>query len=70
MQKTFRSTSIFFATSMLLLAGCHKGPQDGVVATVNGHPILRTEVDKVYDAQLASNPQQQAPSADRPTRSA
>jgi len=65
MQKSFRSTSIFFATSMLLLAGCHKGPQDGVVATVNGHPILRTEVDKVYDAQLASNPQQQAPSADQ-----
>ena len=65
MQKSFRSTSIFFATSMLLLAGCHKGPQDGVVATVNGRPIQRADMDKVYDAQLASNPQQQAPSTDQ-----
>jgi hypothetical protein len=50
-------------------AGCHKGPQDGVVATVNGHPILQTDVDKIYTQQLASNPQQQSPSARSADRS-
>jgi len=49
----------------MFFAGCHKGLQDGDVATVNGHPILQTEVDKVYAAQLASNPQQQAPVPDQ-----
>jgi peptidyl-prolyl cis-trans isomerase SurA len=34
--------------------------QNGVVATVNGHPILRADLDKLYNAQLASNPQAQA----------
>ncbi|MBB5063337.1 SurA N-terminal domain-containing protein [Granulicella mallensis] len=65
MPKTFRSSAVLFASTLVLLAGCHKAPQDGVVATVNGHPILRTEVDKAYNAQLANNPQQAAPSADQ-----
>jgi hypothetical protein len=37
-------------------AGCHKGPQQGVAATVNGKPILQSEVDKLYAAQLANKP--------------
>jgi peptidyl-prolyl cis-trans isomerase SurA len=45
-------------------AGCHKGPQQGVAATVNGKPILQSEVDKLYAAQLANNPQQQQLSPD------
>jgi peptidyl-prolyl cis-trans isomerase SurA len=49
---------ILLASSLVLLAGCHKGPQQGVVATVNGHPIFQTDVDKAYTTQLASNPQQ------------
>lgn len=59
-----------FASTVLLsialaATGCNKGPQEGVVATVNGHAIQRAEVDKVYTAQLASNPQpQQTPSSD------
>jgi peptidyl-prolyl cis-trans isomerase SurA len=57
MRKNFRFSAFFLASSFLLLAGCHKGPQDGVVATVNGHPIMRAEVDKLYDAQLAQSPQ-------------
>src|ERR1700728_3395531 len=65
MPKTFRSSAVLFASTLVLLAGWHKAPQDGVVATVNGHPILRTEVDKAYNAQLANNPQQAAPSADQ-----
>jgi len=64
MPKSFRSSAVLFASTLVLVAGCHKGPQDGVVATVNGHPIQRTDVDKVYNAQLASNPQQ-VPSTDQ-----
>ena len=61
--RTFRTQfvptlSIFLASSLLLLAGCKKGPQQGVVATVHGHPIFQTDVDKAYTTQLASNPQQ------------
>ena len=52
-------------TTLVLASGCHKGPQDGVVATVNGKPILQTDVDKIYSAQLANNPQQQSPAADQ-----
>jgi peptidyl-prolyl cis-trans isomerase SurA len=60
-----RFTTTVVLTSTLFVAGCRKGPQDGVVATVNGHAIQRTEVDKIYTAQLANNPQQQAPSPDQ-----
>ena len=65
MVKTHRATYFLLPVSCFLLFGCRKGPQDGVAATVNGHPILRTDVDKVYNAQLANNPQQQVPSADQ-----
>ncbi len=61
-QRTF---SLFLALPLVLLAGCHKGPSEGVVATVNGHAIQDTDVDKVYKAQLANNPQQQTPSQDQ-----
>jgi len=64
MRNIFRTTVTLFASTLVLLAGCHQAPQDGVVATVNGHPIQRTEVDKIYTAQLANNPQQ-APSSDQ-----
>jgi len=59
MRKFVFPTTVLFA-SMLLLAGCHQTPQNGVVATVNGHAIQREEVDKLYTAQLANNPQQSA----------
>ncbi|MFC6645807.1 SurA N-terminal domain-containing protein [Granulicella cerasi] len=65
MRKFLRTTSVVLVTSLALFAGCKKGPSDGVVATVNGKPILQTDMDKIYDAQLASNPQQQNPSADQ-----
>ncbi len=58
MPMPYRSIRTLLATSLVLLAGCHKGPQQGVVATVDGKPVLQTEVDKIYAEQLASNPQQ------------
>ncbi len=65
MPKSVRTFTILLASSLVLLAGCHKGPQQGVVATVNGHPIFQTDVDKAYAAQLASNPQQQVSTPDQ-----
>jgi peptidyl-prolyl cis-trans isomerase SurA len=65
MPKTFRNTCLILASSVVLLAGCHKGPQQGVVATVNGHPIFQTDVDRQYNIQVASNPRQQSPSPDQ-----
>ncbi len=64
---TVRFSSTILLSTALLAAGCNKGPQEGVVATVNGHAIQRAEVDKVYTAQLANNPQQQqqTPSQDQ-----
>jgi peptidyl-prolyl cis-trans isomerase SurA len=62
---SLRTSSIVLASTLVFLSGCHKGPQEGVVATVNGHPIFQTEVDKAYHAQLASNPQQQALTLDQ-----
>ncbi len=65
MPMPFRAVSSTLLTTLVLFGGCRKGPQDGVVATVNGKPILQTDVDKVYNAQLQNNPQQQAPATDQ-----
>jgi len=65
MQKSVRFFSLLLASSFVVLTGCHQVQQNGVVATVNGHPILRADLDKLYNQQLANNPQQQAPSADQ-----
>lgn len=51
------STTLLGVT--LLLAGCHKNLGSDVVATVNGKPIARADVDKAYAAQLQNNGQQQ-----------
>jgi len=64
MSNTFRSSAVLIASTVVLLAGCHQGSQNGVLAMVNGHPIQTTEVQKIYDANLASNPGQ-VPSPDQ-----
>jgi peptidyl-prolyl cis-trans isomerase SurA len=65
MLKSVRLSAVCLAASLCVLTGCHEVVQNGVVATVNGHPILRTDLDKTYDAQLANNPQAQKPTADQ-----
>lgn len=65
MPKSVRTISLLLASTLFLIAGCQKGQQQGVVATVNGHPIFQTDVDKAYNAQLASNPQQQSLTSDQ-----
>ncbi len=44
--------------------GCHSAPGADVVATVNGHPIMRSEVEKVYNDQLGES-QQEKPSQEQ-----
>ena len=60
-----RVSTVLFAATMISFTGCHKGPTDGVAATVNGHPIMRAEVDKLYQSQLASAQQAPETSADQ-----
>jgi len=52
------------AIVLLPLAGCNRGHSADVMATVNGHAIMRTELDKAYAAQLGDG-QQQQPSHDQ-----
>src|SRR6201996_8186093 len=65
MQKSVRLFSVVLASSFVVLTGCRQVQQNGVVATVNGHPILRADLDKLYNAQLANNPRPQTPPADQ-----
>src|ERR1700722_20358570 len=54
---------LLFAGSVLATAsGCHRAPSADVVATVNGKPLMRTEMDKEY-AALIQQQQQQAPAS-------
>ena len=48
----------FAAMVAVVLTGCHQKPAADVVATVNGHPIMRAELDKAYNDQLGDNPQE------------
>ncbi len=62
------STANLLAASALLsltLAGCKKAPSADVVATVNGHPIMRSDLDKRYQDQLGDSPPQEPPSQEQ-----
>jgi peptidyl-prolyl cis-trans isomerase SurA len=50
--------TLFFAA----FAGCNRAPNPDVWATVNGHPIMKAEVNKYYQTNL--NSRQQQPTAD------
>jgi peptidyl-prolyl cis-trans isomerase SurA len=51
---------LILAVGMLSVAGCNRGGHSAdVVATVNGHAIMRTDLDKGYRTQLGDSPQQQ-----------
>src|SRR5271154_5728867 len=50
--------ALILSVCLLPAAGCNRGHSAEVVATVNGHAIMRTEVDKSYQEQLGEAPQQ------------
>ncbi len=41
---------------LLLAGGCNRTHNADIVATVNGHTIMRSDVDRMYQAQLSDNP--------------
>ena len=45
-------------------SGCSRTPNPDVWATVNGHPIMKSVVDKYYENEMSSKQQQQRPTAD------
>ena len=49
---------LVLAGALLPVAGCNRGHNADVVATVNGHAIMRKELEKQYQAQLGDAPQQ------------
>ncbi len=64
MTSSSRLSFLLSASLLPLAAGCHGTPNADVVATVNGHAILRSEVDRMYQAQLA-DAQNQQPTPDQ-----
>jgi peptidyl-prolyl cis-trans isomerase SurA len=58
-----RLVAFFFLTGALLagLTGCHQTVGPNVVATVNGKPIYRADLDKMYQASLNGSPQKPSP---------
>ncbi|MGD0796636.1 MAG: SurA N-terminal domain-containing protein [Acidobacteriaceae bacterium] len=55
-----------FPVALLLAAGCNRAHNADVVATVNGHAIMRADMDRMYAAQLgeAQGPPPSAEQAD------
>src|SRR5260370_30085329 len=51
--------ALILVAGLLPVAGCNRGHSADVVATVNGHAIMRKDLDKGYQAQLGDSPQQQ-----------
>ena len=48
----FASVALILAAGLLPVAGCNRGHNADVVATVNGKAIMQAELDKAYKAQL------------------
>ena len=44
--------------SLIAIAGCNRGHSADVVATVNGHAVMKADVERLYQAQLGRNPGQ------------
>jgi peptidyl-prolyl cis-trans isomerase SurA len=56
-----RWTRLALLGALTALAGCHTAPQADVAATVNGKPILRSDLDKYYKNALGDNPKTPTP---------
>ena len=49
---------LIIVASLATVAGCNHAHNADVVATVNGHAIMRADLDKAYQMQLGDAPQQ------------
>jgi peptidyl-prolyl cis-trans isomerase SurA len=57
-QVPFLAALLIIAASLATVTGCNRGHNADVVATVNGHAIMRADLDKAYQMQLGDAPQQ------------
>ncbi len=48
-----RAAAALLPVALIAVAGCKRPPAADVVATVNGHAIMRSQLDNMYRAQLA-----------------
>jgi peptidyl-prolyl cis-trans isomerase SurA len=66
-QQDWNSTRTFRAAMLpvvlVLMAGCNRGHNADVMATVNGHAIMQVDLEKAFKDQLGESPQQ--PSAEQ-----
>jgi peptidyl-prolyl cis-trans isomerase SurA len=51
---------LFTGALLAGVAGCHRAPGPNVVATVNGKPIYRAEMEKLYQATVVNSQQKPA----------
>jgi peptidyl-prolyl cis-trans isomerase SurA len=58
---SFAAVAIAAGVLLSAAAGCHRSPSADVVATVNGKEILRSELDRNYQASMGDSPQQPTP---------
>ena len=56
----FRTAAGLLPIALFLLAGCKQRPAPDVVATVNGHAIMRADMNRAYQDQLAQAQGQQS----------
>lgn len=55
--------------AVLVSSGCrHSGTDQEVLAKVNGYKVLRSELDKSYNAQIAGSPQKPTPTEEEALR--
>jgi peptidyl-prolyl cis-trans isomerase SurA len=60
---------LILAASALTVAGCSgRSTEKDVMAKVNGYKVLRSEVDKTYNAQVAGSPQKPTPTEESALR--
>jgi len=58
-RRTYISAGVLLAVALFPVVGCNRSHNADVVATVNGHAIMRSEMDKAYAVQLGDAQQQQ-----------
>jgi peptidyl-prolyl cis-trans isomerase SurA len=57
---SYQAAAGLLPIALLILAGCNKTPPADVVATVNGHAIMRADMDRVFQEQLGQAQNQPA----------
>src|ERR1039457_4912824 len=60
-----RTTASLLPIALFLVAGCNRTHSADVVATVNGHAIMRADMNRMYATQLGQQAQGQQPTPEQ-----